>query len=138
MVRNLLLSMALAASGSAFAQVSFNVVAAPPPPEYERVPVVPPGYVWAPGYWAWNYDSHIWVRGRTMVQRAGYRWEPDRWEQRDGNYSRKVGRWEPDMAMQAVPVKGMKKPKHKQGQTHNGKPDSKRTDERNHGRNTGR
>jgi hypothetical protein len=133
MVRNLLLSMALVNGSSAFAQVSFNVVLGPPPPVYEMVPVMPPGYVWAPGYWAWNHDRHIWVRGHSMVQRAGYRWEPDRWEQRDGMYGRQTGRWESDMVMQSAKVKAMKKPKHNNGQN-NSKPDKKRIDEHNNGR----
>lgn len=131
MVRNLLLSLALVAGSTAFAQVSFNIVLAPPPPVYEVVPAVPPGYVWAPGYWAWNHDRHIWVRGRSMVQRAGYRWEPDRWEQRDGIYSRQVGRWERDEVMVPMKVKAMKMPKHDNGNRQNGKHGKKRMDERN-------
>jgi len=91
-----MLTAALVSSTCALAQISFSIVVAPPAPLYEAAPYLPPGYVWAPGYWAWNYDRHIWVRGRTMLQRAGYRWQPDHWEQRDGAYSRQVGRWEPD------------------------------------------
>ncbi|MBV5333699.1 YXWGXW repeat-containing protein, partial [bacterium] len=66
MVQGLVLSLALAAGSSALAQVNFNIVLAPPPPVYEVVPMMPQGYVWAPGYWAWNHDRHIWMRGRSM------------------------------------------------------------------------
>jgi len=128
MVRNLLLSMALAAGSSAFAQLSINIVLAPPPPMHEMVPVVPPGYVWAPGYWAWNHDGHIWVRGRSMVQRAGYRWEPDRWEQRNGVYSRLAGRWERDMAPPPIKTMKMQKAKHDNRQNNRGQSDKKRKD----------
>ena len=113
-VRRLLLSMLMAASAAAapaFAQISFNIIIAPPAPRYEAVPVIAPGYVWAPGYWGWNGDRHIWVRGRTIVQRVGYRWEPDRWEQRDRAYYRHPGRWERDANYKVVKVKKEKKPK---------------------------
>ncbi len=55
-----------------------------------------PGYIWAPGYWAWHDDRHIWIRGRTIVQRTGYRWEPDRWDQRGSGYYQTPGRWQQD------------------------------------------
>ena len=81
MVRSLwpsmLLSTLLAAAGAtapAYAQVSFNINIAPPAPQYEAAPQLAPGYTWAPGYWAWHGDRHVWVRGRTIVQRVGYVW----------------------------------------------------------------
>ncbi len=100
-------TLALAAqatmSGTAAAQVSVNIQIGPPAPLFEQVPVLRPGLVWAPGYWAWHEDRHIWVRGRTMVQRAGYRWEPDVWEQRDNRYYRHPGRWERNTGDRAQP-----------------------------------
>jgi hypothetical protein len=95
-IRHVLLSLALAAGSTAFAQVNLNIVVAPPEPLHEMAPAMQPGFVWAPGYWAWNFDRHIWVRGRAMVQRTGYRWEPDHWEQHGSAYSRQPGRWERD------------------------------------------
>jgi hypothetical protein len=128
MARSLLLSLALAAGTTAFAQISFNIVVAPPAPMYEVVPMMQPGYVWAPGYWAWNNDRHVWVRGRTMIQRDGYRWVPDRWVQQSGSYVRKPGRWEPfgglrtGSSLEEKPVKyqKMKKPKHDNGRRNHG------------------
>lgn len=117
LVRSLVLSLALLAGTTAFAQVSFNIVVAPPAPMYEVTPMMQPGYVWAPGYWAWNNDHHVWVRGRTIVQRDGYQWAPDRWVQQGGSYVRQPGRWE--RSMESHPVK-MKKPKHDNGRRNHG------------------
>ena len=95
--------IAAAAQASAIAQVSFNIQIGPPAPIFEQTPVMVPGYVWAPGYWAWHGDRHIWVRGRTIVQRIGYHWEPDVWEQRNNYYYRHPGRWERDIGYRAPP-----------------------------------
>lgn len=80
-------------AGSAQAQVSVNINVAPPAPRYEPAPVLRPGYVWAPGYWAWQGRNYVWVRGHQIRQRPGHRWVPDRWE--DGNRYR-AGYWEPE------------------------------------------
>lgn len=108
MVRSVVLSLALAAGTTAFAQISFNIVVAPPAPLYEVAPMMQPGYVWAPGYWAWNNDRHIWVRGRMIVQRDGYRWAPDRWEQQGGAYVRQPGHWEHSQYVKPVKIKKLK------------------------------
>lgn len=117
LLRTLVLSLALAAGTSAFAQINFNIVVAPPAPLQEVAPMLQPGQVWAPGYWAWNNDRHIWVRGRTMVQRDGYRWTPDRWVQQGAVYVRQPGRWE--RSLEAKPIK-MKKLKHDNGRRNHG------------------
>jgi len=95
-LRTILLSALLAVGHNAFAQVNFNIQIGPPAPLYEAVPSIAPGYVWAPGYWAWHDNRHVWVRGRSIYQRVGYRWEPDLWEQRNTGYYRHPGRWERD------------------------------------------
>ena len=98
-IRHLLLSLSLAAgvfAAPAYAQLSFNISFAPPAPQYEVVPSVARGYVWAPGYWGWTGDRHVWIRGRSIVQREGYRWAPDRWDQRNSGYYRTAGHWEHD------------------------------------------
>ena len=119
--RSLVLSLALLAGGTAFAQINFNIVLAPPAPpapRHELAPALQPGYAWAPGYWAWNNGQHVWVRGRTMLQRDGYIWAPDRWVQQGGYYVRQPGRWE--RSLEARPVK-MKKLKHDNGRRNHGK-----------------
>lgn len=110
-VRNLLLSALLVASAAAipaFAQVRFNVQVGPPAPQMEVVPAIAPGYVWAPGYWAWHGDHHVWVHGRSIYQRQGYRWAPDRWEQRNNMYYRHPGAWERDRDFRRGP--GLNRP----------------------------
>ena len=110
-IRNPLLSLLLAAG--AFAAPAYalnlNISLAPPSPQYEVVPTIQPGYVWAPGYWAWSGERHVWVRGRPIVQREGYRWEPDRWDQRDRGYYRTAGHWQRDHDYKPVKVKKEKK-----------------------------
>ena len=118
-IRSLLLTALLVAAtsaGTALAQVNLNISLAPPAPQYEAVPTVPLGHAWAPGYWAWNGDRYIWIRGRQIVQRTGSRWEPDRWEHRDGHYYRHTGRWERDRGYKAAKYKH--KDKHYGGRGH--------------------
>ena len=120
-IRNLSLSLLLAASvfaAPAYAQVSFNINLAPPAPQYEVVPAMSPGYVWAPGYWGWTGERHIWVRGRPIVQREGYRWEPDRWEQRDRTYYRTAGHWQRDHDNKPFKMKKQKKHKDRDDDDH--------------------
>jgi WXXGXW repeat (2 copies) len=83
----------------ALAQVRVNigigVPLAPPPPRVEVVPAAPaPGYVWAPGYWAWHGDRHIWVHGRYIAGRPGYAWVGEHWEQRGPQHFFVAGHWE--------------------------------------------
>lgn len=114
-VRSLLLSLLMTAAAAPFpvaAQISVYINIAPPTLLHEVVPIVSPGYIWAPGYWAWNVDRYIWVRGRSIAQRDGYRWAPDHWEQRGTVYYRNPGRWERDERPEFVKVKKEKKPGH--------------------------
>jgi len=116
--QSLLLSLTLATGAVALAQVSFSINVGPPPPIDEVVPMMPQGYVWAPGYWAWNHDQHIWIRGRSMVQRTGYRWEPDRWEQRGNGYYRQPGSWARDNDVRPFQPQKVQKPKKPRGNAH--------------------
>lgn len=123
-IRNLLLSVSLAAgafAAPAYAQISFNINVAPPAPQYEVVPAIAPGQVWAPGYWGWSGDRHVWIRGRPIMQRTGYKWAPDRWEQRNGSYYRTSGHWEHDKGYKPVKVKKEKKQKFSNGHDNSGK-----------------
>ena len=98
-LRNLFLSLLVAAgafAAPAYSQVNISIGFAPPAPQYEVVPVMQPGYVWAPGYWGWSGERHVWIRGRPIAQRDGYRWQPDRWDERDSKYYRNAGHWERD------------------------------------------
>lgn len=108
-----LLIGACAAAAPALAQINININIGPPALQFEAVPMLAPGYTWAPGYWAWAGERHVWVRGRVILERVGYRWAPDRWERRDQVYFRHAGRWEPDPGYRAVKVKKEKKSKHR-------------------------
>lgn len=113
-LRHMLLSVSLAAAtfaAPAYAQISVNISIAPPAPQYEVVPNIAPGYVWAPGYWGWTGERHVWIRGRSIMQREGYRWAPDRWDERSNSYHRTAGHWEHDNSYKAVKVKKEKKQK---------------------------
>jgi|SRR5689334_17041152 hypothetical protein len=89
---------ATAFAAPAMAQLSVNIgigaPMAPPAPVYEAAPPPPAvGYVWVPGYWGWNYDRYVWVRGRYVVGRPGYAWVPDRWDHRGERWHHEQGHW---------------------------------------------
>lgn len=109
----LLAGSALAAP--AYAQINVNISLAPPAPQYEVIPTMQPGYIWAPGYWGWSGERHVWIRGRPIAQRQGYRWTPDRWDQRDKYYYHTAGRWERDERHDKGKHKGWDKGKGEHG-----------------------
>jgi hypothetical protein len=73
----------LAMSAASFGQFAVSVSFAPPAlPVYDQ-PVCPgDGYIWTPGYWAWDDDAedYYWVPG-TWVEapEVGYLWTPAWW-----------------------------------------------------------
>lgn len=84
LIRSLLFAFVfLAASAPAFAQVAISVAIAPPEiPVYEQ-PVCPgDGYLWTPGYWAWDADGadYYWVPGTwILAPEVGFLWTPGYW-----------------------------------------------------------
>jgi hypothetical protein len=75
LIRSLMLSVLLLGfSGATLAQIGIAVSFGPPAiPVYEQ-PICPgEGYMWTPGYWGWSGERHVWVRGRPIAQRDGYR-----------------------------------------------------------------
>ena len=97
-LRSILLSLVVVggiSSGSALAR-TIIVEIAPPPARVEVVPEVRHGYTWAPGYWSWNRDRHVWVNGHYMRTRTGYAWAPDSWHEADGRHEFRPGRWTRD------------------------------------------
>jgi WXXGXW repeat (2 copies) len=97
----LLLAVLLSLSSASFAQiavgVSFNVRIAPPAlPVYEQ-PLCPgPGYLWTPGYWAWDDDAgYYWVPGTWVVAPVGLLWTPGYWGWSGGFYGWHAGYWGP-------------------------------------------
>lgn len=80
------------------AQVSIGVqigpTMPPPPPQYEAVPVMPPGYVWAPGYWQWQEGRYMWRPGYRVHERQGYAYRAPRWEQGPNGWMMREGGWD--------------------------------------------
>jgi hypothetical protein len=66
----------------------------PPLPVYDQPPIPAPGYIWTPGYWAWNNYDYYWVPG-TWVEppHPGLLWTPGYWGFVDGIYAFHRGYW---------------------------------------------
>ncbi|HEY2036176.1 MAG TPA: hypothetical protein VGG96_04120 [Steroidobacteraceae bacterium] len=98
--RGLVPALALAAlpaisSAGLFVGVSVNL-APPPLPVYVQPPCPEPGYLWTPGYWAWNDGAYYWVPG-TWVEPpdVGLLWTPGYWGWGGGLYMWHAGYWGP-------------------------------------------
>jgi hypothetical protein len=91
----LLLLCGAPAFSAAGVDVAFTVNVAPPMlPIYEQPPLPEPGYLWTPGYWAWDGMDYFWVPG-TWVQPpvSDMLWTPGYWGWRDGFYGWNPGYW---------------------------------------------
>jgi YXWGXW repeat-containing protein len=81
------------------AQVAVSITAgiAPPLlPVYAQPPIPGPGYMWIPGYWAWNGYEYYWVPGYWELPPAvGLYWTPPYWAFVDGAYDFYPGYWGP-------------------------------------------
>lgn len=91
----------MAASALAFGQigVGISVNFAPPAlPVYEQ-PVCPgDGYIWTPGYWAWDdeADDYYWVPGTwVLAPEVGFLWTPGWWGWGGGAFFFHEGYWGP-------------------------------------------
>ena len=102
----LLLGLGVAASApptSAQAEISIGIsvgFAPPPLPIYDQPPIPGYGYIWTPGYWAWDdyIDDYYWVPG-TWIRppRFGYLWTPAYWGWMGGRYVFYSGYWGPQI-----------------------------------------
>lgn len=55
---------------------------APPPPQYEVIPVAPvAGWIWIGGHWSWQASRHVWIGGRWAAPLPGHVWVGPRWVQ---------------------------------------------------------
>jgi hypothetical protein len=86
-------------AGAAQAQVSVDIRVnlAPPPLPYYEQPVIPAeGYIWVPGFWAWDdaEADYYWVPG-TWVEppQPELLWTPAFWGWVDGRYLFHPGYW---------------------------------------------
>lgn len=73
--------------------VSINLGVATPAPRYEVIPAPRSGYSWAPGYWQWEGERHVWAQGHWIEARSGSYWVADRWDARDGRHYYAPGHW---------------------------------------------
>ncbi len=92
----LMLSVLLSlASVSAHAQVSVSINIAPPELPYYEQPMLPGyGYIWTPGYWAYDDGDYYWVPGTwVMPPQVGYLWTPGYWYWDDRFYVFRTGYW---------------------------------------------
>ena len=89
----------LMVSATAFSQVSIAIRIGPPVlPVYEQ-PVCPgEGYIWTPGYWAYDYDvnDYYWVPGTwVLAPEPGYLWTPGYWGWAGDRFIFHEGYWGP-------------------------------------------
>jgi WXXGXW repeat (2 copies) len=79
----------------ASAQVIVSVRIAPPLlPVYVQPAIPGPGYIWAPGYWAWGPFGYYWVPGTWVLPpRIGVLWTPGYWGWGNGVYLWHTGYW---------------------------------------------
>jgi hypothetical protein len=91
----------LAMSASAYSQIGVGVaitIGPPAIPVYEQ-PICPgDGYLWTPGYWAYDSDigDYYWVPGTWVVApEVGFLWTPGWWGWGDGGFFWHVGYWGP-------------------------------------------
>jgi hypothetical protein len=94
----LLVASALAFAPHANARTSLfvSVNLAPPPLPYYVQPAIPgPGYIWTPGYWAYDeYDGYYWVPGAWVrAPYYGALWTPGYWAYNSDDYVFYPGYW---------------------------------------------
>ena len=92
-----ILLMSLSAASFAEIAIGFSVRIGPPAIPVYAQPVCPgPGYLWTPGYWAWNDDGgYYWVPGTWVVAPVGLLWTPGYWGWEGGFYRWHAGYWGP-------------------------------------------
>ena len=83
---------------SAAAQVNVGIgIQIGPPPVREEVMAPRPAYAaeWVRGYWRWDPQvrQHVWVPGRWMAARPGYRWVDGGWRHGRRGWIWTEGRW---------------------------------------------
>jgi hypothetical protein len=99
-IRSLLFAVVIVVvSAAAFAQVNISITFAPPPlPVYEQPLCPDEGYIWTPGYWAYDYDDgdYYWVPGTwVMVPEVGVLWTPGYWGWGGESFIFNEGYWGP-------------------------------------------
>lgn len=97
--RILLAFLAIAIPAVVFGQIGVSIAIGPPAlPAYEQ-PICPgDGYLWTPGYWAYDdsISDYYWVDGAwVLAPEEGYLWTPGYWGWNNGGYFFNDGYWGP-------------------------------------------
>ncbi len=100
LIRGVVSALVLAASplvSQAGISIGVSVNIAPPAlPVYVQPPCPGVGYIWTPGYWAWDGDDYYWVPGTWVLAPAvGLLWTPGYWGWSEGVYVWHAGYWGP-------------------------------------------
>jgi len=86
---------------ASFAQIGIAITIGPPPiPVYEQPLCPADGYLWVPGYWAYDYDisDYYWVPGTwILAPEVGFLWTPGYWGWEGGRYMFYDGYWGPQI-----------------------------------------
>jgi hypothetical protein len=89
----------LPASTSAQVSIGISVGFAPPELPVYAQPICPgEGYIWTPGYWAWDTDDedYYWVPGTwVLAPEAGFLWTPAYWGWGGSSFVFYEGYWGP-------------------------------------------
>ena len=84
---------------ASFGQVAVAIRFGPPPLPIYAQPLCPgEGYLWTPGYWAYDYDDsdYFWVPGTwVLAPEVGLLWTPGYWGWEDGGFLFHEGYWGP-------------------------------------------
>jgi len=100
-IRFLLALLVMAIPAASFGQIGIRIAIGPPVlPSYDQ-PICPgDGYMWTPGYWAYDdsISDYYWVPGTwVMAPEEGYLWTPGYWGWGDGGYFFNDGYWGPEV-----------------------------------------
>jgi hypothetical protein len=89
--------LSFSTASSAQIGIGISVRIGPPALPVYAQPICPgPGYLWTPGYWAWNdVGGYYWVPGTWVIAPVGMLWTPGYWGFAGGFYGWHPGYWGP-------------------------------------------
>ena len=91
----------LVMSSASFAQIGVGIaihIGPPALPVYVQPPCPAEGYIWTPGYWAYDYDynDYYWVPGTwVLAPQVGFLWTPGWWGWGGDRFLFHEGYWGP-------------------------------------------
>ena len=90
---------AMAIPAIIFGQIGISIAIGPPMLPFYDQPICPgDGYLWTPGYWAYDdsVSDYYWVAGTWILPpEEGYLWTPGYWGWDNGGYFFNDGYWGP-------------------------------------------